>query len=199
VSSGKASNEVKSLTSEERLENWRSMLLEKARTNFKRTYNPLYVWHAIGVCNYADHPPRSLPEWCLEYVVTMACRLESLGQLRDERRHPWREDGESDEAYFERYDSWTRKKITPKQATSQLAAAMFLTRPGWNAFARYAADREREAYEGYLRNADSGRKAAVIKKFQKHWNLGSDAAVARRIKSRNRLHSRVTKAQGGND
>ena len=118
------------------------MWLETARRGYFRKLNPIYAWYAVGVCNYAGHPRRPLPEWCLDHVLTVAVRMHTLGNLNNPKTYPFDEQGKTQDEINDARSKWQRQRISPANAVAMLQWVMGVTRPGWNAFARYAAEQD---------------------------------------------------------
>lgn len=125
-----------------RFEKARDSWLETARRHYFQEFNPVYVWQAVGMCNYAEYPRRALPKWCVDYLVTVAVRIGSLGDLNNPKTYPYADQFPDQEDANEAQSKWGRQKITPAQAIALLPWALQMTRPGWNALARHAAEAE---------------------------------------------------------
>ena len=87
-------------------------VLEDLEGLYEETRNPLYAWAAIEECRKGNIPRRPLPDWCRNYLETVACELLTLAES----------DGE------------------PSKKAGHMAAALALTRRGKNAFKDYAAN-----------------------------------------------------------
>ncbi len=98
---------------------WVEMWLSSLSRWFSETGNPLYAWEAIAHCLSAD-PPRSIPDWCLPYLVKAADNITDLAHGRDFR---------------------SKAPLQPLQALSRVAEALSLVRKGQkNAFAKVRDD-----------------------------------------------------------
>ena len=89
-------------------------VLEDLEGLYEETRNPLYAWAAIEECRKGNIPRRPLPDWCRNYLETVACELMTLAES----------DGE------------------PSKKAGHVAAALALTRRGKNAFKDYAANHD---------------------------------------------------------
>ena len=127
-----------------RFERVREGWLERLKEQYAEQWNPLYVWEAIVICNFANLPKRTMPDWCLGYIVSVASSMRQLASLQDAKNYPWRDDDELVEAHQARMEAWSARRITPAQALAQLPWIMDITRQGWNAFKACQSERTDE-------------------------------------------------------
>ena len=126
-------------------ENW----VAEAEASFNATGNPIYVWEAIARLNFhrlnvaiestewergTPLPRLQLPEWCVNYLMSVALKVGYLGRGLDERLRPTSAGSrtDNDRAQAEWYSKPT---LTARTAMSRLAEAFSFARQGWNAFA----------------------------------------------------------------
>lgn len=163
-------------------DNW----LETERRRYFQDLNPLHAWIAVTICNLSGHPSRPLPQWCLDYVVTVAVRMRSLGDLNNPKTFPFAESGVSQDERNDRVFEWQRQKIAPADAVAMLPWVMGVTRPGWNAFTRHAAARNLEHLAASYDFARRGSPLKFLASAAKERNIQPDA-VKRRIRQGRRV------------
>ncbi len=133
--------------SELAIENWQRGMherLETLRLRAEMTRNPLYVWEAIAHCNVADYPRYPLPDWCLEYLTTVASMFGTLAQLRDAIAFPTKTENTTDQDYESMVAEWKESsKIDADKALKSVNEVLGLSSQGKNAFIEHKKDREK--------------------------------------------------------
>ncbi len=111
------------------------------REAWEQQKNPLYVWDAIQMCLLPQDVdpkeatiPDTLPDWCMLYLARVAYEIWMLVNQGLRSPHPFHYGQPSHE----------RDELTPLQCVERLPAILGVSRPGWNAFERLQAERERE-------------------------------------------------------
>ena len=111
------------------------------REAWEQQKNPLYVWDAIQMCLLPQDVdpkeatiPETLPDWCMLYLARVAYEIWMLVNQGLPSPNPFHRGRPSPE----------RDGLTPLQCVERLPAILGLSRPGWNAFERLQAERERE-------------------------------------------------------
>lgn len=170
----------------QRLEAARREWLERARRNYFQKCNPLYAWEAVNICNLAGYPPLPLPQWCLNYVVTVAVRMGSLGRLNNPKTYPFAVPGETREDNNDRIGKWQRTKIRPAEAVAMLPWVLSVTRPGWNAFADHEGAQSAALLAAQYDGMPDHWIPRVLAKAEKHRNI-SPETVKRRIRRGRRV------------
>jgi hypothetical protein len=130
---------------------------------FLRTGNPIYVWNAIHSLQvheflWAAHQgvspslPRSIPPWCIKYLVEVASRIRDLSLGLDPALRP----NESDE-----YSAWVEwgvhPTLKPKDAARRLPSALEID---WTNFTNFQhTDRAARAEHIYTEKRSEGLSA----------------------------------------
>jgi len=130
---------------------------------FMRTGNPIYVWNAIHSLQvhedmWAAHQglpaslPRSLPPWCMKYLVEVASRIRDLSLGLDPAIRP----NESDE--YSAWVEWGRNPtLKPKDAARRLSDGLRLD---WKSFTNFRhRDRVALAEQKYKERRSEGLSA----------------------------------------
>lgn len=168
------------------MEAWRARVLEKLHERFLEEWNPLFAWDALRICNIADWPSRPLPDWCMDYLVTLSCRLYDLAALRNAKSRPWRDDDELQAAFEQRLSKWEAKHVTPAEALAQLPWIFDLSRQGWNAFKAYAMEQQDEATSIAFKFKPSAGKRSYVEALARRWNVEEESAERRIRRARRR-------------
>jgi hypothetical protein len=180
---------------EEHVAEW----LEGMRLHWVNTGNPLYVWQAIGLCfttgarrtqtmtGSMPPPPGSdpypLPAWCLEYLGTVAVRVDALMQGKDFRRMPMPFGGaEPTQGNWQQMVD-AQPTLNTTEAAEMMSHATGIVRSGWNAFDRLAELQEMEfdefSDESLRFEGKSAREAMNI--LLQESGVNDERAMRRRI------------------
>lgn len=122
---------------------WHEVMSASFETHWRETRNPIWVWRCIArlraLCSYAAAVVPELrgkrfiagiPDWCQDYMIDGAYKVERLARLRDYR----------DEQLHPTGLHLVDGQLTPKQCAERLPAALGFVRSGWNAFREYEAE-----------------------------------------------------------
>lgn len=144
------------------------------RRRAELTGNRLYVWEAILHYTVADAP---LPDWCIDYIRTVAFNLFDLRHGRDPSKPPVRQEGESERDFAER--SNRQGQFTAQSASDRVASALMLTRRGWNAFVEFESDQQKELDASTYDHALEGDADQARARIRSQRNLAHDRSVRR--------------------
>jgi hypothetical protein len=121
---------------------WHSDMSASFETTWRGSGNPIWVWRGLArlasLCVYASAVCPELrgrrfiedvPQWCAEYLIDAAYRVEQLAAGRDFRSRDLT-------PRFHFVDG----HLSPEQARDLIPSALSFVRPGWSAFREYRDD-----------------------------------------------------------
>jgi hypothetical protein len=111
------------------------------RSQWLATKNPIWIWHCLTrLKSFSVQAANCFPElteqkigddvpnWCIEYLLDAAYKIEALAGGRDFR---------NSHAHPESVRTAFSNEILPRDMPCRLPAALGFVRPGWSAFKQY--------------------------------------------------------------